>query len=66
MVALPYWKVGLKTGKPKITSLDETSHIGLHIKKKRLTLVAKVIGGSEDCIANWENEKSGPSDTVCA
>ena len=50
----------------KSIALDETSSIGLHIKKKRLDLklrqkdVALMVGVTEECIMYWETDFAKP------
>jgi DNA-binding XRE family transcriptional regulator len=65
--ALPCLRYESQTGKPLPFSYPENPiSIGDHIRKKRIDLkllqkdVAKICGVTEDCITNWENNRSIP------
>ncbi len=65
--ALPFWNLPIVNDKPlKAIKLDESSPVGLHIRKKRLALnltqeaVANEINVSIDCVTFWENGRSKP------
>ena len=65
--ALPFWNQPIVNDKPlKTITLDESSPIGLHIRKRRLALtltqevVALKINVSTDCVTFWENGRSKP------
>ena len=65
--ALPFWNQPVIHDKPlKTIKLDESSHLGLHIRKRRLALhltqeaVALKINVSIDCVTFWENGRSKP------
>lgn len=67
MVALPFSRLHSKVPKPlEIQHVANPQTIGQHLRKKRAQLrimqkeVAFQIGVSEDCITNWENERSFP------
>lgn len=61
----PKWESAV--GKPLRVSLSaEPATIGEHIRKRRAVLrltqsaVAELLAVSEDCVTNWENERSKP------
>ena len=65
--ALPFWNMTVTYRIPlKSIVLDETSSIGLHIKKKRLDLkllqkdVALLVGVTEESIMHWETGRFPP------
>ena len=65
--ALPFLRFEGQTGKPMPISYPENPvSIGDHIRKKRMELkllqkdVAGVCGVTEDCIRNWEKNRSIP------
>ncbi len=65
--ALPFWNMTVTYRIPlKSIALDETSPIGLHIKKKRLDLkllqkaVALMVGVTEESIMHWETGRYPP------
>lgn len=67
MVALPFSRLNANVPKPlEIQHVANPQTLGQHIRKKRAQLrimqkeVALQIGVSEDCITNWENERSIP------
>jgi len=67
MVALPFSRLTTNVAKPlEIQHVDNPQTLGQHIRKKRAQLrimqkeVALRIDVSEDCITNWENERSIP------
>ena len=65
--ALPFWNMTVTYRIPlNSIELNETSSIGLHIKKKRLDLklrqkdVALMVGVTEECIMYWETDFAKP------
>jgi len=67
MVACSSWKSQAKVKSVSFgIKINENSHIGLHIKKRRLELnmlqqdVAKIIGVCTDSIRGWENGRGIP------
>lgn len=65
--ALPFWNMVVTYRIPLSTiELDETSSIGLHIRKKRLERklrqedVAQILDITTDCVTYWENGRSKP------
>ena len=67
MVALPFWKMTVIHWIPLTTIvLDETSSIGLNIKKKRLELklrqedVAQILHTTDDSVRFWETGRTQP------
>lgn len=68
MVACSSWKTQSKVKSASFhIQINENSHIGLHIKKRRLELslfqkdVAKIFGISEDALRFWENGLAIPN-----
>jgi transcriptional regulator with XRE-family HTH domain len=66
-VALPFWKMTITVPKPlKIIVLTEISHIGLHIRKRRLELkltleeAAAKLGIGVVSLCKWEKGKVIP------
>lgn len=67
MVALPFVNFKRKVNKPMPKSYPKKPMtIGEHLRKKRMELrllqcdLADILRVSEDCITNWENNKSIP------
>ena len=67
MLALPFWNMVAKYRIPlKIITLNESSSIGMHIKKKRLELklrqvdVASILNTTEDSVRFWETDRAKP------
>lgn len=67
VVALPFWEMEINIRNPfRTIVLEENSHIGLHILKKRLELgntqknVATLLGVKKETLWHWENEKKVP------
>lgn len=67
MLALPFWKLVVTVKKPQFSvEIDENSHVGLHIRKRRFELklsqkdVAGLIGVTEESVMYWETDFAVP------